>query len=108
MAVLVAQLELEVEAPLARGLLGDGAQRRLEPGLLEDVGMQLEDRLPDLPDRLGERVVRPAKGGMDARLLRFLELVARREQVLQRLVVQRLGQRLPLTLLGVERVREQA
>ena len=45
---------------------------------------------------------------MRERLARLLELVARREQVLDRVVVERLGERLALALLGRERVGEQA
>ena len=37
MAVVVAEVELEPEAAPARGLLGDGAQGRLEPRLGEHV-----------------------------------------------------------------------
>ena len=45
---------------------------------------------------------------MRERLAGFLELVARREQILDRVIVERFGERLALALLGGERVREQA
>ena len=107
MTVLVVQIELQLEARAARRLLGDRAERRLEPGLLEHVRVEVEDGLAQLPDRLGERGVGAVERGMRERLARLLELVARREQVLDRVVVQGLGERLALALLGLERVREQ-
>src|SRR5919109_3733094 len=48
MAVLVAQVELEGKACAVRRLLRHRADGRLQPGLLEDVRMELEDGLPQL------------------------------------------------------------
>ena len=70
--------------------------------------MEVEDGFAQLPDGLGERGVGTVERGMRERLARFLELVARREQILDRVIVERFGECLALSLLGGERVREQA
>ena len=69
--------------------------------------MELEDGVAELPDGLGDRGVGSVERGMGERLGRLVELVARREQVLERVVVQRFGQRPALAFLGPERVGEQ-
>ena len=69
--------------------------------------MEVEDGLAQLPDGLGERVVGAGERRMGERLACLLELVPRREEVLDRVVVESLGKRLALPLLGLERVGEQ-
>ena len=102
--------ELEVEPKVSehRRPLGDRAQRGLEPRLLEDVRVQVEDRVAQLAHGLAQRRVGPVERRVGLRLARLLELVPGREQVLDRVVVEGLGERLALSLLGLERVREQA
>ncbi len=108
MPPLVVELEVEPKVPARRGLLRERAQRRLEARLLEDVRMQVEDGIAQLPDGVEQRRVRPGERRMRLRLPCLLELVPGRQQVLDRMVVERLGERLALALLGLERVREQA
>ena len=62
--------------------LRHGADRSLEPGLLEDIGMQLEDGLAQLADRLPECGIGAAQGRMVDLVCHFLELQAR--QMLRR------------------------
>jgi hypothetical protein len=69
--------------------------------------MQRRDGLANLPDGLDERVLGATKSRVRDRLAGLLEVVTRREQVLQRLVVQSLGEGLALALLRFERVGEQ-
>ena len=69
--------------------------------------MEVEDGFAQLPDGLGERGVGTVERGMRERLAGFLELVPRGEQILDRVIVERFGQRLALSLLGGERVGEQ-
>ena len=105
---LAVELEVEPKVSAHRRLLGERAQRGLEARLLEDVRVQVEDGVAQLPDGVEQRRVGPFERRMGLRLLRLLELVANREQVLDRMVVERLRERLALSLLGLERVREQA
>ena len=89
---------------------GRRAGRRREapqasPASSRTNGMELDDRLPKIRDGLRDRGVGSREGRMRRRLGRLLQLVARREQVLDRVVVQRLGERLTLALLGCQRVR---
>ena len=58
------EVETESEASSGGCLLGDRAQRRFEPRRLEDVRMEVEDGLAQLPDGLGQRRVRPGQGGV--------------------------------------------
>ena len=108
MAGRVCRIEPQLQVRATCCLSADRAQRRLEPALLEHVRVQVEDRLAQLSNGLGERVVGAVQSGVRERLARLLEFVARRQQVLDRVIVQRLGERLALALLGRERVREQA
>ena len=101
------QVEPQVEVRAGRHLLGDRAQRGVEAGLLQHVRMEVEDGLAELPHGLGQRRVRPGERGVGQHLARLLQVVARGEQVLDGVVVQRLGQRAALALLRLERVREQ-
>ena len=61
--------------------------------------MELEDRLAELLDGHGERRVGAIERRVRRRLGRLLELVPRGQQVLHGVVVERLGERLPLALL---------
>ena len=90
------EVEPQLEAAAARRVPGDRPERGLEPGLVEDVRVELEDRVAQLRHALREGVVCAAECGMRQRLPGLLELVAGRQQVLDRLVVQGLGERLPL------------
>ena len=98
------QVEPQPAASAGGGLLRDGAERGLEPRRLEDVGVEVEDRLAELPRRGDERGVRPREGRVRDRLARLLQLVPGGEEVLDGVVVQRLGERLALALLRLERV----
>ena len=70
--------------------------------------MQLEDRVPEVGQRLGDRVLcsRERRLLMD-RFAQLLEIVAGREEVLHRVVVECLRKPPPLPLLGRLRLREQ-
>ena len=81
---------------------------RLEARLLEHVRVQLEHGLAQLRNRVDDRIVRPRDGRMGRLAAHVLELVAREEQVLDRMVVQRLRERPSLALLGLKRVGQQA
>ena len=70
--------------------------------------MKLEDGLPQIRDRLSQGVVGARQSRMGRGLGSLLQLVARREQVLDGVVVQGLGERLTLALLGRQRVHHQA
>ena len=107
-AVLVAKVELEREAGARRRLLRDGAERRLHARLLEHVRVQLGDRVPQLPHGVHESPVGSLERGMRRRLGDLLELMARREEILERVVVERLGEDPALPLLRLERVGEEA
>jgi hypothetical protein len=75
-----------------------------QAGLLEEVGMQVEHRPADLRDALVEALPRERRGlGVVG-----VEQLACGEEVLQRLVVQRLGQAPAGAVLGVERLRHEA
>ena len=72
--------------------------------------MELEHRLPQLGDRRldgrvssRERLVRLERPSLG----RLLEIVASREQILNRMVVEPLGQRAALTLAGAQRLGDQ-
>ena len=69
--------------------------------------MELEHRFSELSNGVRQRGVRPLERWMTDRFAGLFELVACGEQVLDRLVVERLRERLPLALLGFEGVGEQ-
>ena len=69
--------------------------------------MELEHGVAQLVDRLCERLVGAAQRGVGTRLGDVLELVPGGEEVLERVVVQRLGERPPLALLRGQRLGEQ-
>ena len=103
----IAQVELEVQAPALGGASGERAERCLEPGLVEDVRMQVEDGVAELPHGLRQRLVRAAESRVRDRLGDLREQVADGEQILEGVVVERVGERLPLALLRLECVVEQ-
>ena len=107
MTRLVVKIELQLQVRPGRRLSTERTQRRLESAFLEHVRVEVEDGLAQLSDRLGERGVGAVQRGVRERLSRFLELVARREQILDRVIVERFGERLPLALLRGERVGKQ-
>ena len=92
-----------------RLLVADRAQRRLEAADLQLHRVQVEHHLADLGDGVREPVadapeVLLVAGGRRAQPG---DVVAEREQVLQRAVVQGLGDRAARAVLGVERERHQ-
>ena len=93
MPLRMGEVEVDAEAAAAGRPLPRGAQRGLESGLLENVGVQLEYGLAELGDRRLDRGVRTAERlGRVASVRGLLEIVPRREQVLDRMVVEPLGQ----------------
>ena len=71
--------------------------------------MKVEDRVAELLDRLCDGAVGAGERRMRGQSLAgLLELVANREQVLDRLVVKCLGERLAFSLLRLERVSQEA
>lgn len=108
MAVSIGELEIHVDAGAVRGLLRNRSERGFEARLLEDVRVQLEDRLAQLSNRDDERVVCPTESRVLLHLSRLLELVARGQEILDRIVVKRIGQRFPFALLRLERIGEQS
>jgi len=91
----VPEVEVQLELGTCRRLNGNGADGRFEPRFVEDVRMEIEDRLAELMHGQRERVVGSAERRMTRRgaLSDLLELVAGGEQVLGRPAVQRLGGR---------------
>ena len=101
------EVEVERDPRARRGLLRERADRDGKPGLLEHVRVELDHGVSQLPDRLHERRVGAIQRRMRCRLAGLLQLVARRQEVLERVVVQGLGEHAALPLLRVQRVREQ-
>ena len=106
----IGEVEPDAERPAPRRTLAGSPQRGFEARLLEHVRMELEHRLPQLGDRRldgrvgsGERLVRLERPSLG----HLLEVVASREQVLDRLVVEPLGERAALTLAGAQRLGDQ-
>jgi hypothetical protein len=79
MACRVPKIEPQHEPGLLGGPLRDRAQCGLEPRFLQNVWVQIEHRIPELANGLGERGVGATQGGVRRRLRRLVELVARRE-----------------------------
>ena len=97
---------------IARGrrLLGaDRPQRGLQAADLQLHRVQVEHHLADLPDRAAEPVAhaRQVRVVALAGRAQARDVVPEREQVLQRAVVQRLGDAAARAVLGVERQRDE-
>jgi hypothetical protein len=101
------RVELQAEPAPARGPVADRRERSLEAGRLEDVRVELEQRLPQVRDGGGERPVRALQSSPVEGLGRLLEIVSRREEVLDRRVVEPFGQCAPLALLDGHRLGHQ-
>ena len=102
---LGAGVDLDVgrEAPAASGALGHGLQGGAQAGLVEQVRVQVEHRLAELDDGLVEALAHEVERGVVARA----ELLPGGEQVLQRVVVQRLGQPAARRVLGRQRLGDE-
>ena len=96
-------LDVGREAAAAPGALGHRLQRGAQPGLVEQVRVQVEHRLAELDDRLVEALAHQ----VDRRVVARAELLAGGEQVLQRVVVQRLGQPPARRVLGRQRLGDE-
>ena len=103
-----AEVEVELEPARAGGGAGVLPDRRREPGLLEQVRVEVGDRSAQLGDRRRDRRVRARLRAVRSRLGRHVEVVAGREQVLDRAVVQILRQLPALPLLGRQRLGDEA
>ena len=97
--------QLAREGAVAGLLVGDGAERRLQPGHLERDGVQVDHDLAQRPDRAADAGPRAVE--VLAAVRQPQQLLVEREQVLQRAVVQHLGDLAPRALLGVERLRHE-
>ena len=100
-------LDLRVGVGAARRRLGMGGQRGAQAGVVQDVGMQLEDLAAELVDSCGQRIVGAAVGVLVVAPMVVAQLVPGQQQVLDRLVVQHLGEASALAFLGGERLGEQ-
>jgi hypothetical protein len=85
--------------------IGDRAQRRRKPSVLEHVRMQVEDLPARLRHRLLDRRSRTFERRLAAGLAVVDELLAGERQRRQRFVVQELRRAPALALLGRQRVR---
>ena len=85
--------------------VGERAERRRQPGMVEDIWVELEDFPAQLRHRLVDRAARTLERRVAARAVVIDELLPSDRERLHRLVVQQLGQPAPLALLGGQRVR---
>ncbi len=106
-AIAGAQVEAHLEAASSRRSLGHGRERAGEPDRVEHLRVELEDRLTEVVERLAERLLGAPERRVVDDLRRLLHVVAGGEQVLDRVVVEPLGERLALALGGVQRVGEE-
>ena len=104
MPIRVVEVEVERKAAVLAAWLAT-VGRRLEAGLVDDVGVQLEDRRAQFADGGDEGGICAAQGRVK-NASGLVDLVPRREQVLDRLM-ERLGKCLALALLGRQRVGQQ-
>ena len=93
-------VELDVEATLARRLTRDSAERRLEAALLERHRVQGHHRLAQAPDRALDDLMGALH--LDAPGRGLHQLLVGGEQVLERVVVDQLGDPPARRVLGVE------
>ncbi|HEX5899922.1 MAG TPA: hypothetical protein VFY32_11035 [Solirubrobacteraceae bacterium] len=75
-------------------------ERRAQAGVVEHVGVQLEDLAAQLIDGLGQRGIGAPVGVLVVAAMMIAQLLAGQQQVLDRVIVQELGQALALALLG--------
>ena len=101
------QVERQLEACARRRGAGVLPDRRREPGLLEQVRVKIGDRSAQLGHRRRDRRVRACLRPVRRRPGRHVEVVAGREQVLDRAVVQILRQLPALPLLGRQRLGDE-
>ena len=86
---------------------GNHRQGRLEAPLLQHQRMQIRDDLAQLSDRREDGRLRAIEGWVVDGLGDLLEIVPRREQILERGVVEGFGERLAFSLFRTHRVGEQ-
>jgi hypothetical protein len=84
------------------------SSRAAEPDRLENVWVQLEHGFAELRHGALERGIGALERRARDHVFQLLEVVARGEQVLDRRVMERVSQRLPLTLLRRDGLRHQA
>jgi hypothetical protein len=101
------RVKAQPETTAAGRPVPDRGERSLQTGRVEDVRVQLEQGLAQVLDGFLQRTIRPRQGGPVEVLGRLLQVVSRRQQVLDRGVVEGLGQGLPLALLGGYRLSHQ-
>ena len=82
-------------------------ERRAQAGVIQHVRMQLEDLAAEPLDGDRERGVGAAVGVLVVAAMMVAQLLASHQEVLDRLVVQQLGQPLALALLRGQRLRDQ-
>src|SRR5919198_3217881 len=104
----IAEVAVEPKASAACRPPPDRRKRGPQSGLLEHVGMELEHGLAEFVHRLRERSLSTEERRVVVALAHLLELVPDRQEILDRVVVELLGEQLALALLGAERIREQA
>jgi hypothetical protein len=83
----VAEVEDQSQARLGRRPPGERSKRGLEPGLVEDVRMQVEDRIRNCAT-VSTRVSSARAISVSGRARRSLEHVTDGKEVLERVVVQ--------------------
>jgi hypothetical protein len=85
-------LDLDFGGHTLRHAADEGAQRRLEPRVVEHVRVQLGDLAAQLPEHLGDRGARPPERLVPSRAPVVQELLVRDGEGLHRLVVEDLGE----------------
>ena len=101
------QVELGGEPATGGGRRDQVAQRGGQTGALQDRRMQLRHRRSQEPRRLQQCFLQPVEGFGCAGVAGLVEVLAGREHVLQRAVVQLLGERPPLAPFQVGQLGEQ-